>query len=170
MHPLVGCAVQTKRRSLRRCTSRVTAGGLEPGSLRWALQQANDHAGFDDVVFSLPPDQTTITLQDDLTAILDPVSLDGTSQPGYQHGGGPIVSIDFSNTSALGALTVQAGAGGSLIRGIHLVNSPKWGFGTYTHHTRFEDNGEAWAAPCSALRPLRNRMVQATKAAATVHC
>jgi hypothetical protein len=92
-------------------------GDTGSGSLRWAIQQANATAAADVISFNLS--STTISPLTTLPAITQPVTIDGTTQPGYA--GTPRVTID-------GASAVGAGAGFNiqatdvLIRGLAIGN------------------------------------------------
>ena len=58
-----------------------------------------------------------------LPALIRPVVLDGTSQPGYA--GTPVVEIDANGTSA--GLTLNSGSDGSAIEGLSIVGSRRAG-------------------------------------------
>ena len=81
-----------------------------PGSLRAAIIQANadgtTNSAGDTINFNISGN-TTISLASSLPTITEPVTIDGTSQPGY--GGQPVVVLDGSNAGATGVgLFVQA--------------------------------------------------------------
>lgn len=58
-----------------------------PGSLRWAVDQANVVAGFDNIEFDIPgPGPHIISPTSQLPAITDEVHIDGFSQPGAVDG------------------------------------------------------------------------------------
>jgi hypothetical protein len=87
------------------------------GSLRAALLDANKAPGADEIVFTVAGD---ILLRSPLPTVTDPVTIDGTSAPGYS--GTPVVTIDFANRtglrfgngsdgSALGALAITKARG-----------------------------------------------------------
>jgi len=63
-------------------------------SLRQAVNSANAAPGHDQIAFAIPPGgpQTIAVVGHDLPAITDPVTVDGTTQPGYA--GSPIVELD----------------------------------------------------------------------------
>lgn len=95
----------------------TTAADSGPGSLRQAVLNANAAApGPNEIVFDIAPGGVqTILLLSPLPTITVPVTIDGTTQPGYA--GMPIIELDGSSagTSANG-LTV--GAGHSTIAGL----------------------------------------------------
>jgi PKD repeat protein len=70
----------------------TNANDSGPGSLRQALLDANAAPGPDSVRFSIPgPGMHTIALLSPLPAVTDPLTVDGTSQPGFA--GSPLVEI-----------------------------------------------------------------------------
>ena len=89
------------------------------GSLRQAITDANQATGMQTILFDIPSGPFTITLATPLPAIMNPVLLDGTSQPGYA--GVPIIQIDGSTDSITGdGLDLASGSGGSRIRGLDI--------------------------------------------------
>lgn len=103
----------------------TSASASTPGSLPWAMQQANySTPGFDRIRFNLPGSGPfTITLSSTLY-LNDQVLLDGTSQPGYS--GSPLVWIEGgANVPSLLLLQNDPGTGrtssGSTIQGLGLV-------------------------------------------------
>jgi hypothetical protein len=69
-----------------------TLDNSNPGSLRWAIGQANAAAG-STIDFQIPTAGVqTIALTEALPAITVPVTIDGTSQPGYA--GTPLIELD----------------------------------------------------------------------------
>src|SRR6185295_15233851 len=71
------------------------------GSLRQAVVDANNNPGADRIEFNIPgPGPYTITLATGLPDITDPVTLDGTSQPGFS--GSPIIELSGANSSLVG--------------------------------------------------------------------
>jgi len=87
------------------------------GSLRQAITDANNHAGVDTIAFDIPGSgvqtiNVSLTL---LPPIMDPVILDGATQPGYS--GAPLIELHGSQTAGL---NIQAGS--STIRGLVLNN------------------------------------------------
>jgi parallel beta-helix repeat protein len=84
-------------------TNNADAGA---GSLRQAILNANAHPGPDSIVFHLPSGQNTINLQSALPAITGAVTIDGTTQPGYQ--GKPVVELNGSNAGAANGLNITA--------------------------------------------------------------
>ncbi len=76
------------------------------GSLRQAIVNANAHPGADRIVFNLPSGQNTINLQSALPTITGAVTIDGTTQPGYQ--GTPVVELNGNYAGAANGLTIAA--------------------------------------------------------------
>jgi hypothetical protein len=95
------------------------------GSLRWALTNANATPGFDNITFSLSsgPPPYLISLATALPAVIDPVSIDGTTQPGYSNK--PVVVLD--GLALLGANGLTLSVGGNTVRGLVLQNFPRYG-------------------------------------------
>jgi len=92
-----------------------TLADAGPGSLRQAIILANAHKGADAIDFSVAG---TIALRSALPAVTGPLELDGSSAPGYA--GKPVVTLDFQNNAGL---VVSAGADGSVIQSLSLVDS-----------------------------------------------
>ncbi|MFN8109208.1 MAG: putative Ig domain-containing protein [Thermoleophilia bacterium] len=98
------------------------------GTLRRFIQNANAINGTQSSAFDIPasdpghsgsPVGDTITLRAPLPAVLDPTTLDATTQPGAVAQGRPVVALD--GTSAGGGadgLTLAAGSDGSQVRGL----------------------------------------------------
>jgi hypothetical protein len=87
-----------------------------PGSLRQAILAADVTSGPSTIDFSVAgtiPAGTT-----PLPPITAPVTIDGTSAPGFSRA--PVVTVDFQGTAGL---EVGTTAGGSTIRGLSLVNA-----------------------------------------------
>jgi hypothetical protein len=82
------------------------------GSLRQAIEDANNHPGADAIVFAIGSGPKTIHLDTALPVVKDNVTIDGWTQPGWT--GNPIIEIDGSGVYGLG-LTVNAP---STIRGL----------------------------------------------------
>ncbi|MET0383102.1 MAG: right-handed parallel beta-helix repeat-containing protein, partial [Burkholderiaceae bacterium] len=83
------------------------------GSLRQAILDANAHAGFDDIVFSIGSGPQTIAPTSSLPVVTDAVSLDARTQPGY--GSTPLIELD--GTSSANSFELTSGASGSVIAG-----------------------------------------------------
>jgi uncharacterized protein (TIGR03437 family) len=88
-----------------------------PGSFRQAILDANANAGADMIVFNLPGSGPhTITPASPLPVVTDPVTIDGTTQPGFA--GAPVVEL---NLSGAGGLVIFAGS--SVVRGLVINRS-----------------------------------------------
>jgi titin len=88
------------------------------GTLRTAIANANSTPGANSIVFSLPGSGVhTIALLSSLPGISNPVTLDGTTQPGYA--GTPLVDLDGSQAGAnVSGLTITGG--NSTIKGLDI--------------------------------------------------
>src|SRR4051812_5256298 len=113
------CEVMERRQLLSTYLVTNANDDPNPGSLRWAILQANSDTASDTIAFDLPGQgPQAIPLGSPLPAIINPVVIDGTTQPGYN--GSPLVEIDGSATGAASdGLVILAGA--STVRGIGLV-------------------------------------------------
>ena len=87
------------------------------GSLRQAITDANANAGPDTIAFNIPGSgvQTINVSATNLPGISDPVTIDGTTQPGYA--GAPLIEIHGSQTSGMSVT-----AGNTTFRGLVLNN------------------------------------------------
>ncbi|HEX8176164.1 MAG TPA: Calx-beta domain-containing protein [Pyrinomonadaceae bacterium] len=85
-----------------------------PGSLRKAIIDANASAGADTITFQIGSGLQTIQPLSALPTITDPVTIDGTTQPGFS--GAPIIEIDGSKTVDSKGLYILAG--NSTVRGL----------------------------------------------------
>ena len=84
------------------------------GSLRQAIQNANASAGPDVISFAIPATGVqTITLTSLLPSIVDSVTIDGTTQPGYA--GTPLIQLNGNNLAGNGLIVA---GGGTTIRGL----------------------------------------------------
>lgn len=100
----------------------VSDGGL--GSLRQAILDANSHAGPDQIDFAIPgAGPHTIQPSTALPAITDPVSIDGTTQPGsirnsLANGDDAVLKIELDGSLARSAHGLWITAGNSNVRGL----------------------------------------------------
>jgi hypothetical protein len=93
-----------------------------PGSLRQAILDANDSPGMDTIQFRIPGNGAhSLNLQAALPQVVDPVEIDGTTQPGYA--GMPLIELNGSNAPA-GAHGLLLLAGGCTIRGLVINRFP----------------------------------------------
>src|SRR5438128_2703936 len=87
-----------------------------PGSLQFAILDANETPGADLISFNIPgPGPFTITQSQALPTITDPITIDGTSQPGYA--GTPIIQLRFTTAEGNGVIIT---AGSSTVRGLDI--------------------------------------------------
>jgi CSLREA domain-containing protein len=106
----------------------------ESCTLREAILAANDTAGADTIAFSLPSDELTITPTTPLPPITDSVTIDGTTQPGFE--GTPIVELngaaispDCCIESFGNGLTLEADNNTVRALVINGFTTPGWGAG-----------------------------------------
>jgi titin len=85
------------------------------GSLRQVILNANNHPGVDTIHFQIGSGPQAIVLSSPLPTITDPVTIDGTSQPGY--GGTPQIQLDGSAAGA-GANGLVIASGNSTVQGL----------------------------------------------------
>jgi Mg-chelatase subunit ChlD len=107
-----------------------TTADSGPDSLRQAIADANTHTGTDTISFDIPPavpatGPYTIALSTALPDITDPVTIDGTSQPGWI--GPPIVELDGSDVASGFGLSLAPGSVGSTINGLVIGGFPNEG-------------------------------------------
>src|SRR6185503_13085267 len=69
------------------------------GSLRQAIRDANSNAGPDSIFFGIGRGIQTLRLGSALPAVTDPVTIDGTTQPGF--GGTPLIELDGSAAGSI---------------------------------------------------------------------
>ena len=91
-----------------------------PGSLRQAMIDANANPGLDTITFNIGSGHQTIKPQQRLPTVIDPVVIDGTSQPGFS--GTPIIEIDSSNQFDGTGLFLDGGD--STVRSLVINESP----------------------------------------------
>jgi GEVED domain/Right handed beta helix region len=85
------------------------------GSLRAAMTNANVTPGPDLIVFNLPADTRTLTPLTALPILTDPVTLDGTTQPGFTVG--PLVELSGASAPG-GSSGLRLATSNSVIRGL----------------------------------------------------
>jgi len=98
-------------------TSPADAG---TGTLRAAIIAANANPGTT-IDFRLQLVPATINLASPLPQIIEPTTIDGTSQPGYT--GTPLVTVDGSGLAVApaGGFDFEPGSGGSVIEGLEIT-------------------------------------------------
>ena len=79
---------------------------VPPGSLRQAILQSNVTPGNNTIVFAIGSGPRTITPVLPLPALLSPVLIDGTTQPGYS--GGPLIEINGTKAGATDGFRVES--------------------------------------------------------------
>lgn len=111
----VGVETLEDRRVLS--TISVTSlAGTGPGSLRWAIVEANASPGPDEIDFAVSG--TIHAGRSALPAITGPTNIDGTSAPGFA--GTPVVTVDLQGARGL---RFARGADGSTLSSLSLVRS-----------------------------------------------
>ena len=106
----------------------TTTADSGAGSLRQAILDANAQAGEQTITFNISVPEVgakVIALQTALPAITGPVTIDGTTQPGYVVAPNtpPMVVLDGSDPGVVGTgLTVAAGGNGTVIRALSITN------------------------------------------------
>ncbi len=96
----------------------TTAADSGAGSFRQAITDANASAGADTINFNIPGGGfQTIVLASELPTITDPVTIDGTTQPGYS--GIPLVILSGSR--------VHITAGSSTVKAISVIRATSGG-------------------------------------------
>jgi parallel beta-helix repeat protein len=101
--------------------------GQAVGSLRQAILDADDSlpptGATDDITFDIPgtgPFLIALTLDPSLPEITVPVTIDGTTEPGYN--GTPLVGIQGAASPTLDGLLLGSGAVGSTIEGLDITD------------------------------------------------
>jgi parallel beta-helix repeat protein len=122
--------------------------GAGAGSLRQAIQSANQQPGLDIIAFQV--DGTIRVGKTSLPAITGPVTIDGTTAPSYA--GKPLVTVNFQQTKGL---QFQAGADGSTLKALSLVNASNSGVTLSASHVTLQGNYIGVAANGSTVMANR---------------
>jgi parallel beta-helix repeat protein len=118
-----------------------------PGSLRAAILSANSNAGLDTISFNIPAAGVhTISPTSPLPKITDPVTIDGTTQPGFA--GTPLIELEGGQAGESNGLFLTAGKctirGLAINRFFELGGNPYAGFQIWiditSGHNRIEGN------------------------------
>ncbi len=88
------------------------------GSLRQAIIDSNNNPGADTITFAIGSGAQTITPTADLPPVNDPVTIDGTTQPGFA--GAPLITLSGALTGS--GLGLKIGAGSTTVRGLVINN------------------------------------------------
>jgi len=102
----------------------TTTADTGVGSLRLAILAANTSPGLDTIAFAIPgPGVHTITPASTLPPIIDPVLIDGYTQPGSSPNSAPagnnaVILIELSGSAAGAADGLSITAGGSTVQGL----------------------------------------------------
>ncbi|MCX7640780.1 MAG: right-handed parallel beta-helix repeat-containing protein [Pyrinomonadaceae bacterium] len=126
----------------------TSASDSGPGTLRDAIQQANNNPGLDTIEFNIPGSGPhVINLASALPDITDPVVIDGYTQPGSQPNsscsGTATLRIVINGAGAgtgANGLTLAPGSGGSTIRGLVISNFDGSGIEVWTNNNVISGN------------------------------
>lgn len=94
-----------------------TTADSGPGSFRQAILDANSNSGPDTIEFQIGTGPKTITFTAPLPQISSPVTIDGTTQPGFSFA--PIIELNGNSLASDGLFIT---AGGSTVRGMVINN------------------------------------------------
>lgn len=98
-----------------------TLDDVNPGSLRWAISQAGTDTDTDYIDFSVGTGTQTIQVNSLLSAITNPLILDGTSKEDYALFS-QMVQINNGAAVGFGLLFTGAGASNSVVKGLQITN------------------------------------------------
>ena len=102
----------------------TTAADTGTGSLRDAIARSNNLPGADTINFAITPDgQTSILLESPLPKVVDRLTIDGTTQGGYDAAAPtPMIELDGTGAGAnAGGLYFDTKAAGSTIKGLDVT-------------------------------------------------
>ncbi len=101
----------------------TTTADAGAGSLRAAITSANANPGADTISFNIAgTGPHAIALATSLSAIADPVTIDGTTEPDFGAGPAPVVQVDGAATTGAYGFVFGAGSDGSTIKGLSVGN------------------------------------------------
>ena len=111
-HPVLECL---EARTVLNTYTVTNINDAGPGSLRQAIVDANLHSGPDYIVFNIPGSGTHIIYPTSpLPGLMDPVTIEGDSQPGYN--GTPLIVIDGVLAGQANGLVLNVS--GCIVRGL----------------------------------------------------
>ena len=115
----LACEVMERRLLLSTYVVTTPADGTSAGTLRWAIENVDADTHPDTIQFKIPGSGVqTIQLSAPLPAIVNSVTIDGTTQPGYEDS--PLIQLDGSQLGAdSDGLVISAG--NSAVRGLAIV-------------------------------------------------
>jgi hypothetical protein len=108
------CAASAASQAATYTVTNTSSSELIPGSLGWALDQADNNPGADLVKFAAGPGPVTIDIMG--LYITDEVIIDGTTQAGYD--GRPSVTLRNNSTPVNCMLQFAGSANNSIVRGL----------------------------------------------------
>jgi hypothetical protein len=88
------------------------------GSLRQAILDANDATGSSEITFNIPGSVLTIVPQTNLPALGNSITLDATTQPGFE--GTPLIILSGANLSS--GAGISMGGNGDTVRGFSFTD------------------------------------------------
>ena len=97
----------------------TTNADFVEGSLRNAIELANDSPGVDEIHFALPPEELKIAPDFELPWLTDSVVIDGTTQPGFSVR--PLVELSGENIS-MNSAGLYIASDDSIVRGLVINN------------------------------------------------
>ena len=118
---------QRRLMSIFQVTNTGDNGGVNPapntgtGTLRQAIVDSNATPGSNTIDFSIGTDAQTISVLSALPSITVPVTIDGTSQPGYTNA--PLIDLDGTSAgTGVDGLVLAAGSDGSTVKALVISN------------------------------------------------
>lgn len=141
------CAIEPLEPKLMLAVFAVTTtADSGAGSLRQAILDSNAASGADVIQFNIGTGVQTIAPLSQLPQVTDPLTIDGTTQPGFS--GSPIIELNGANAGS-SAVGLYINRGGSVIRGLVInrfsggeivLNQPQSPSGTIGNQNRIEGN------------------------------
>jgi Right handed beta helix region len=149
--PPIGLHKRSGATSLVLTTYSVTnTGDSGAGSLRQAILDANANPGADTINFSIGTGPQTISPTSALPPITDPVTIDGTTQPGAA-AGAPVIELNGASAGA-SAIGLDVATSDSVIRGL-VVNRFFIGVKLFGARNRLEGSFIGTDVAGTAARP-----------------
>lgn len=100
----------------------VNTDSAGPGSLRSAIGTSNATPGHQTVSFDIPgsPPFVINWTGSDALAVTDPVTIDGTTQPGYS--GSPVIELNGNTSTALNPIGILLKVPNNTVKGLSITN------------------------------------------------
>ena len=99
---------------------------------------AGSSIGADIIAFSIGSGAQTITLESLLPPVTSPVTIDGTTQPGYAPGKG-MIRVDAGGLF-ISVLSLDSGSTGSTVKGMMITRSTSYGINAISGNNTFQGN------------------------------